>query len=501
MRVVKNPQLQFGEVDISAITFTRSRDDIPQLLKGLQYIYVNPSLREEIFNLLEKKITPGISKRKGRPGMELWRVLVLGVLRLALNCDYDRMEELANNHIRVRLMLGHSEWDNKTGYAVQTLKDNMNLFTPELLDEINQIVVRTGHVLVKKKQDDVLRGRCDSFVFETNVHYPTDINLLWDAMRKTIQLTAQLCKRYEWSDYRQSGHTLREVKSLMRNAQNKKRSKAKKEEQKRKRKIQIENAHRRYIQFAQLHINKAKSILEKVEKQGLKSATEDILIDNIKHFITHAQRQVEQIDRRVLRGEIIAHNEKVFSIFQPHTEWICKGKAGVPVELGVRVCILEDQYQFILHHQVMEKKTDEAVAVSMTEETQQRFPGLRSLSFDKGFHSPENQSILSEKLDTIVMSRKGRLSKKTQAIESTETFRKIKRKHSGVESAINGLEVHGLDVCLDSGIIGFKRYTAFAIVARNIQRIGAILQKQEREREERRRRKYNSRDGTYKLAA
>ena len=66
-----------------------------------------------------------------------------------------------------------------------------------------------------------------------------------------------------------------------------------------------------------------------------------------------------------MKGEKIPHNEKVFSLFKPYTEWISKGKAGVPVELGVRVCVLEDQYQFVLHHQVMWKTTDDKVALSM----------------------------------------------------------------------------------------------------------------------------------------
>ncbi len=71
----------------------------------------------------------------------------------------------------------------------------------------------------------------------------------------------------------------------------------------------------------------------------------------------------QQINRRVLQGERIPHNEQAFSLFQPHTEWICKGKAGVPVGLGLRVCIMEDQYRFIQHHQVMEKTTGDHVAI------------------------------------------------------------------------------------------------------------------------------------------
>ena len=179
MRLVQNVQMRVGEVDISQIQFDpKSRDDVPKILKGLQHIYVTESLRSSIFELLEKEISPTVSKSNGRPGMTLWKILVCGVLRLDLNADYDRLHELVNQHLRLRQMLGHGEFDREL-YHFQTLKDNVALLTPELLDKINQVVVRGGHVLLKKSGDEALRGRCDSFVVETDVHYPTDINRLY----------------------------------------------------------------------------------------------------------------------------------------------------------------------------------------------------------------------------------------------------------------------------------------------------------------------------------
>ena len=192
---------------------------------------------------------------------------------------------------------------------------------------------------------------------------------------------------------------------------------------------------------------------------------------------------------------------KVFSIFEPHTEWVCKGKAGVPVELGLRVCVMEDQYQFILHHEVMQKQTDDQLAVPMVQKSKQRYSDLRVVSFDRGFHSPENQTILSEMLEVVALPRKGRLSQQARIVESSDEFKNARRKHSAVESAINALEVHGLDRCPDHGIHGFKRYVALAVIARNIHRIGVILKTRENKMAERKRRKYANRDGTFKIAA
>ncbi len=202
-------------------------------------------------------------------------------------------------------------------------------------------------------------------------------------------------------------------------------------------------------------------------------------IVKVQQYIDHGKRQIAQIRKRVIKGESIPHNEKVFSIFEEHTEWISKGKAGVPVELGKRICIVKDQYGFILHHRVMENETDDKIAVSIIRETKERFQSFNSCSFDKGFHSPANQKALAEILDKVYLPRKGRLSKEAKEIEFSEDFMKARRKHSAVESSINALQNHGLDICRDHGIEGFKRYAALGILARNLQIIGHMIQQKE----------------------
>jgi len=152
-RCVEVTQPEIGQSSIGAIEFDlRSRDDIPKILKGLQYIYITNSLRESIFSLLEEKILPGVDKNSGRPGMALWKILVMGVLRLDLNCDYDRLHELVNHHDIVRKMLGHSDFFDKQQYSLQAIKDNVSLLTPEILESINQLIVKAGHDLLNKKK-------------------------------------------------------------------------------------------------------------------------------------------------------------------------------------------------------------------------------------------------------------------------------------------------------------------------------------------------------------
>ena len=128
MRKVKELQLQLGGVPIERISFNpKSRDDIPAILRGLQHIYVNPETREELFELLEREFLPDVNLRVGRPGMDIWRVVVLGVLKQGLGCDYDRLHSLANSFDELRQMLGHSGWGDKHKYELQTIVDNVSL--------------------------------------------------------------------------------------------------------------------------------------------------------------------------------------------------------------------------------------------------------------------------------------------------------------------------------------------------------------------------------------
>ena len=486
MRKVIDLQMEFWKKDITNIEFDlESRDEMPKLLMGLQYIYSTAHIREKVFNVL-KQIVPKKSHKTGRPGMDLWKILVLSTLRLNCNWDFDKVHDMANNHHNLRRMLGHSDTDFKSNYALQTIRDNIALLTPPILDEINQIVVKAGHSIVSTNKEPELRGSCDSFVVETDVHYPTDTNLLFDAIRKMIGLIAIVCSEIGITAWRQHDHNIKKVKGLLRGIQRLNRSTSKDEAKKQKRDQFIVAEHQNYINVCQGFVLKAKETILILRELGILSLSQDLRLSIVEQYIRHAERQIDQICRRVVLDEKIPHEEKVFSIFEPHTEWISKGKAGVPQELGLGVCVLKDQYGFILYHQVLEQQTDEKVAVAMAQAAKDRFGNLAGCSFDKGFYSPENKKQLPKILNYVVLPKKGRLSAKDKQTEQSEDFVESRRKHSAVESSINALENHGLDRCLDHGLHGFKRYVALAVLARNIQILGHLIQQKELKKQKRR---------------
>ena len=263
MRQLISPQIPLGTIDIAAIELDpRSRDDIPRLLRGLQYIYMTPAVNAEVFALLAEIVplkadgTP-VSTETGRPGMTQWQILVLGTLRLGLNADYDRIQELANQHRTVRQMLGLSDFTEATCWGVQTLKDNLRLFTPDLLERINQVIVKAGHRLVKKSPVDGLEVRCDSFVVETDVHYPTDTNLLYDAVRKVIETSAALSETAGLSEWRQHAHNVRCLKRAYRRVHQLKRSRSKDEERRQERDQEIRQVVVDYLKMAEYFVARA----------------------------------------------------------------------------------------------------------------------------------------------------------------------------------------------------------------------------------------------------
>ena len=374
MRQTRKPQLALGEARIEDIKLDhKSRDDIPAVLLGLQHLYSHEETREKLFSLLEEHIVPGTNRNVGRPGMELWRILVMGVLKQGLGCDFDRLHELVNQHRTVREFLGHGAFSQDDTYEFQTIIDNVYLLTPELLSKIGQLVVESGHAVARKKPGEPLRGRCDSFVVETDVHYPTDVNLLWDAMRCLLRELGRAAKKHHIARWRQWRHLTQGVKRCFNKVRSTRRAKSRPD--------RVEA----YLERCCHLVGRAEDSCKELEHAGVAQST------TIQALIAHARRQMDQVERRLLKGETVAHDEKVFSIFEEHTRWVSKGKAGCAVELGVPVCVVEDQFQFILHHKILWEGSDTDIAVSVINETQALHRDLRVCSFDRGFHSPGNR--------------------------------------------------------------------------------------------------------------
>jgi len=205
---------------------------------------------------------------------------------------------MVNHHQTIRQILGHANFDNT--YKLQTLKDNVSLLTPSVLDQINQVVIKAGHQQFKK--NEVIKGRCDSFVVETDVHYPTDTNLLYDAIRIILMCITKLCKRFELTSWNDSFEQIQEIKNSLHRLQKLKHSTSKDEEEKQKK--VIIDAHRSYLNLVKTKLEQVFATLKKLLEQNQTFEIETEL-SKIQHFIKHAERQIDQIDRRVIKGVFV----------------------------------------------------------------------------------------------------------------------------------------------------------------------------------------------------
>ncbi len=472
MRRAFQPQLQIGQTPIDQVEIDLdSRDDIPSILHGLKRLYMEEPVFGEVMELLESNVLAGRDHGRGRPGMDFWQILVLAVLKQGLNCDFDRLKELADQHATIREMLGVGPFD-RTRYSLQRLIDNVGHLTPDLLKKINRVVVGYGHTVLGCAEDP-LGGRCDSFVVETDVHYPTDVSLLWDAMRGLLRTIGPLSGEHGVRGWRQWKKQQRDVRGLFNRVRSTRRAKGRPE--------RVE----RYLTRCRSVVERARGSVAELTAGEVRAAS----VAEIEGYIVHAERQIDQVDRRLLEGETIPHEEKVFSIFEEHTRWISKGKAGCPVELGVPVCVIEDQHRFVLNHHVIWEGSDVDVAVPFVRETRDLFPKLRVCSFDRGFHSPANRDRLDDLLEVSALPKKGRLSKADMAREATPEFRAARHAHPAVESAVNHLEHHGLDRILSLGAAGFDRTVALSVLGANIHRLGKVPRKQALEAQKRRHRR------------
>jgi hypothetical protein len=182
-------RLPIGETEIP----TKKRSGaLPKLCAALKVIFITPEWNEKIFQILEAKITEG-KKRTGRPGMDLWQIFVLSQVRLCQNISYEELHHIANNDHLIRQIMGVESGFGYERYEFeyQNIIDNVSLLDDQTVRELNQVIVEFGHEVFKKKEVVAFCFKTDSFVVKSNVHFPTDYNLLWDCARKSLDMVSK----------------------------------------------------------------------------------------------------------------------------------------------------------------------------------------------------------------------------------------------------------------------------------------------------------------------
>ena len=470
-------QLTIGILPIEQTKVSpKIKDSLTELLAALLKIYKTPEYSNKIFSMLERYILK-YKKRTGRKGMNLWQIFVLGQVRLCENIGYSKLHAEANNNLTLRSLLGVGAENGgftRIEFEYQNIYDNVSALNDKLLKEINDVIVEFAHKEVfKKKEKAPLHLKTDSFVVESNVHFPTDYNLLWDSARKCLDAVSKFTKKYDSiSGWRKLSNWRGELKGLMREL-GKASSSGGKNKAKRE---QI--ATKKYLKKAKALINKLNATLNYLPIND----NEDIaLIYTLEHFISLINKHIDLVDRRILKGEKIPHYEKLFSVFETYTEWVKKGKKRPNVELGKKLNITTDQYNLIIDYQIMNHEQDRDVLLKVASRVLNKFD-VNIWSFDKAYWTKDNKQILQLYVPNVIMPKLGRRTKQEEQEEKSKKFRKYKNIHSTIESNINELEHRGLGRCPDRGFKHYVAYIGMGVCAYNLKKIGKFILDEQRKK-------------------
>ena len=464
MRQALDPKLSLGQTPIDQIHLNgRSRFEFIQILAGLQHLQADAPLRDQILGAVASDVLGSRSGRRGRGGMSFWQILVLAVIRQGCNYDYAALEHAANHDdlIRQFLQLGVLAGPR---FAEKTIHENVSRLKPKTLERIVYLVAQQGHQLLPEAVEQV---RGDSFVVQTNIHYPTDSNLLVDGIRKLTILSRRLANEAGLRGWRQSKHIHKKAKQLDRKIGRLARGRRKDRE------VQLQDAYSQLIDLARKITDRSLELYVATAGQTL-----DPLVagqrKEILDFTVKTDYVASLAERRVLKGESIGHDQKIFSLFETHTELINRGKRPCPIEFGHRVLVVEDKAGFIVHIEVMKTGLQDVdVLASTIKAVQQRLnQKVKQASFDRGFWSPHNDRVLHESVELACLPRKGA----PKAEEQTSPFIQARHHHAGIESKIGALQSgNGQSRCRDQGDVGYARYIMLGALARNLQTLGRLL--------------------------
>jgi len=306
---------------------------------------------------------------------------------------------------------------------------------------------------------------------ETCIHYPTESWLLFDGLRKIISLSVELALTHGVSGWRQHVHLLKTIKQLNRKIN---RISAKKGPRYKER---LKPLYRELLQITAIVTQRARKLCEVIGEPSPKP--EDLFGRNtLQAFIVRTERVADTAQRRVIQGETVPNCDKLFSIFEPHTQLYKRGKAGQPIQFGRQVLVFEDAAGFIVRGVLMNRdESDKDVVVRETKSLQDDYHNnVHRLSLDRGFHSPENQTKLCELVDHLCLPKPGAKQSVAQLADADDEFLAAQQNHPGIESAIGALQSgNALKRCRDRSEVGFERYLQLAILGRNLLTLGRKL--------------------------
>jgi hypothetical protein len=397
--------------------------------------------------------------------LDYWHIVVLASVRLGCNLNYDRLQDLAKNHWTLRAIMGLGEWDG-TRFSWTRIRDDVCLLQPETIRSINELIVGVGHHLMPEAVDD--SGR---FVRDGDQHsLPTESTLIRDGVRKITEACVALAEEYGLVGWRQHVHLQKQIKRTSRDIDRIATKKGPNYQQRLRR-------YGTLLQQSGRIVRRARALCEAL-RLAEATAVDVFARDSLQAYIARTERVQQTSLRRVIDGETVPNSEKLLSIYEPHTQLYKRGKAGEPIQFGRQVLIFEDAVGFITHYFLLPRdQGDKDVVVEQMRIVQEQLRGgIRRVSLDRGFHSPDNQRELAGIVPCVCLPKPDKQQAARQEATASVQFRQARQSHPGVESAIGALQSgNGLKRCRDRFERDFERYLALGILGRNLHTLGRLL--------------------------
>jgi IS5 family transposase len=463
MREIKRTQIGFADLEL----WQQVRPD-PLLEQISQFLDQHGELVTAVHRDLSRSLKQA---RRGRAGMTAEQVLRSFVLMRSKNWDYRELAERVADGFTLRQF---TRFDCAQVPRHHAFHRAFVRLTADTLRKINQAVVA---VAVKMGLEDVDKLRMDTTVVETDIRYPRDSGLLWDTVRVLSRLVEHIgeiapetCKEFPRRT-RRAKRRMQEIGRMRERAQ---------------RARTLARKYRDLIGVTAEVIEKAEAVAANVRNAPCTGLLEAIklgaLCDEVRHFAGLGRRVIEQSERRVFGGETVPAEEKLYSIFETHTDMIKRGKVYKPVEFGHKVLLVESRIGLITDYQVLDgNPVDSNQLVASVQRHRQRFGKVpKVLAGDRGFHDAAGCQKLQRSGVALVAipQRGGKRSEEQESFEKRRAFKQAQAFRSGVEGRISVLfRGRGMKRCLWSGSERFELFIAAAVLANNLLVIAARLQK------------------------
>jgi len=461
MTRIAEPQLSFADLELR-----RQGVLLDPLLQGiLSFLDVHGALLEQVRQDLARGLK---NPNTGRSGITPSQTLRSLILMRVKNWDYRELRERINDGYTLR---SFTDFDSHPVPKHDAFNRAFNRLTPATMQAINQAVLQAA---VDLALEDGNQLRVDTTVVETDIHFPTDATLLWDTVRTVTRLVEDLHERLPRGV---QGFTNR-TRSARRRMQELERMTAQ------ERHTQQEPKYRELLRITEQVLESARQIVTKTSKIKGVDVTGGLVIDQLRRQITTycelGDRVIDQTRRRVIEGEQVPAEEKVYSIFEPHTDLIKRGKARKPVEFGHKVFLAESAQGLITDYQVLEGNPADTTQVHASlDRHQQTFPcGPKLYAGDRGFFSAENVADCRQAgvSHVCIPQRGGQKTAEREAFERTPAFKKGQRFRAGIEGRISVLfRGRGMKRCRAKGPERFQVLVGAAVLANNLLRIAELL--------------------------